>query len=1285
MQSVLAQHGTTRPSEGKRAPSAASGGSSARARLRPLAGAGYAVQQQALSPPADGHPPVQLKPAASLKTASEPSNDAKLAQQLTVGAMVTLPMTATVYRAGDKGKASLTHVSLVVDCRGPVTARVDGIGKSLSGAPGGLVEVELMAPLRPGQPKGGKKVLVEPRFLTPTGAQYGPNDAPTKSPSALKGETLQSYVGKYVTLVQPSDEPTKGYRQYLMAAQQREWFKGASFGRVIGWVPADPKAPSNSINAKERLKVRAVNGTAVGSTKLIPAGSSFYRLASPAEVKAWERTLSAKMVRDVIAVHAQSLAEWELDGLARFLRTKPKAFQQEILAPLPGLVEGSHRLVRQRLAAKVRLQNEVAANPKGNKGVGGEIIKIGTRLMALRKLAFDKGAMTKRTYEAWLALWRVMTRREGDRDQSDLKGGDKQLDHLGNAVQAAVYNDGKILVTVLPGERGLYARGTAFTHSFRRVWSEFIRVVRGKEDGGFPEAVRRYRKMALVFDEWTADTLKVKLKEGGAAAALAATSAKRNNYGEIADKKPTRLPAVFIPSAGYGGPSGENVSLELYYWAEGNKWHLRDVTGSKPWFYTADKSETDKIMPPSILDDARLKGRYPTGRIEFQVPGGKSGAVETNSKHSLATILGTVGMVAGGAALVAATAGMGGIAIASVIVASGTGLVSSVLDLKDKAAQERLTTKDVTLNVAQIASCVAGLGSLGATFRIARGTAGLRTMLAGRTFTAVGLTADGAQLMVLASDLVSQYQAYAKKGGKLNESQQTALGLLAAQTALQGGLLLLSWRGRKAFSGHWELKPGKGGKLVAVRPDVVGQQPSKINYLTSAAELANDRNANRCVGRALTSESDARGILKQLSQGKADALEGIGIKPDEGFDATKLEWGIGKTREGEFVIIRGSETAVGWRTLSTSHGILPVAHSHPLIKAMRLEGASSGKTLEQLTRSPDAISKVFPSGSDLALINYRGLKKHTVFTPFKVDPKTKVVYNGDQAPKTAQPLVFEFTITGQQQINGQRIVTAGLEAKCGGKAVWRGQGYTQLTTSEWTGTSLKLGTPLKSQIPKDPLAEFRAQQGASGATAQAPKPGTAGQQRLATPMFPRWPVAHGERMQMAADWASRRIAQRGVPLKLESSPALGDLPGGKLAQFVPGEWSVRLPNKLFDGDKPTGKLYQQLVRQLQRESDEAIEWFQMARLLAARDKADVTTIVNRLRLSRKAAEAAIKSSGDLAPGSAAWKRAAARLPRVSTKGATPPALGASMRGANRGLKRGQEDQKKKGERTADAR
>jgi hypothetical protein len=221
---------------------------------------------------------------------------------------------------------------------------------------------------------------------------------------------------------------------------------------------------------------------------------------------------------------------------------------------------------------------------------------------------------------------------------------------------------------------------------------------------------------------------------------------------------------------------------------------------------------------------------------------------------------------------------------------------------------------------------------------------------------------------------------------------------------------------------HFEIEVGHGG----------GKQVIKVSAhlaprITSAAELISGK--NQPVGSPLRSAGAADEIMRDLAAGKLDALAKVGVHVAPGTELPAgVEFGIGKTARGEYVVVRGEGAAVDWERLP---GLEP-GHTHPSVKGNDIpidDPAQRPDRFDPETGAPrialaDLINEhkgepviardvVFPSAADIGLMARLGIGEHRVFTPFIVrDGFVMKPPAGDASPR------LEFVIRKAREVGG---------------------------------------------------------------------------------------------------------------------------------------------------------------------------------------------------------------------------------------------------------------------------
>jgi hypothetical protein len=334
--------------------------------------------------------------------------------------------------------------------------------------------------------------------------------------------------------------------------------------------------------------------------------------------------------------------------------------------------------------------------------------------------------------------------------------------------------------------------------------------------GRVRDVMSNYTKLGYGLDRWIARRLReTEGEKSENAKKLESMVSLDEALYSISHHKPTRVDAVFHPDAQYRRYGHVyDVPLLLYYWRDGDTWHLKDVTNPDNTFEdTWDYTEGETEPPQALFDELDYKKHFVQGIIYYQIPGGRGGRVETTERMTWADYLAWASTAVAAVALVAVTAGAGtpvAVAGAWAFAASGVlGATSAALDLIESAKHGNLNAETVVIDVAQIVAGLAGASAI-ASGRITQvalkaaeagrplaGGAALVAQWADRLFVplaAATATADTIQLAVFTEQVAKQLDAIDQ--GLLDPADASrAKIILLGQLALAGGLTVLSLKG----------------------------------------------------------------------------------------------------------------------------------------------------------------------------------------------------------------------------------------------------------------------------------------------------------------------------------------------------------------------------------------------------------------------------------------------------------------------------------------------------------
>ncbi len=179
--------------------------------------------------------------------------------------------------------------------------------------------------------------------------------------------------------------------------------------------------------------------------------------------------------------------------------------------------------------------------------------------------------------------------------------------------------------------------------------------------------------------------------------------------------------------------------------------------------------------------------------------------------------------------------------------------------------------------------------------------------------------------------------------------------------------------------------------------------------------------ANAPLGRPVASEQAARQIVHRLAAGESAALTELGVTPPANYDPRGREWGIGRTRGGDIVIIEGGGSSVDWDAFMAAGGT-SIAHSHPLTpdRLLRTPGRTVAELIPGTDRGDADAVHVMPSVEDFLFVGRHGLETHDVHTPYVHLGGGRV---GNPDPANPQP-TLSFRLNGTRHVghvSGMRV------------------------------------------------------------------------------------------------------------------------------------------------------------------------------------------------------------------------------------------------------------------------
>lgn len=455
-------------------------------------------------------------------------------------------------------------------------------------------------------------------------------------------------------------------------------------------------------------------------------------------------------------------------------------------------------------------------------------------LMRLRQNAADNGVIWKQTFEAWKALSTAMIKLK---PQITKTVDASMQDEAAKAAQAFYksLNDETAAATQRSMSRGgssSYNPYTGVSTLNSRTYGPGAALEGDLRSAKWEEAYADYQQLVAGMDRWIADQLRVKRGSGEAAEAARLRTVKQN-LRDIERYNPKRILAVFHPDEKFKTEAGyiAELPLELYYWRDGNTWHIKDLTNATKTFeYTVDVVTGEAEPPPRLLGKLNDPDHFPGGVIHFEIVGGYAGLVPTTDYLTWKKFLTYLSLGLAAAGLAAVTLGTGTVAVAGAWALGSSaviGALSAGIDLAEHVQQGNLDTKTAVLDLAQIVAGLAGAGSLasGAIVRSAAsapasarwaGAWAETAMFAGRAYLPVTRTAAVADVVtfaVMLPDTVKQLESIQASPGEQADKDRAKL-LLLSQLAALGGLTVLSAKGLIADTAKMPtlvLHPGPDG------------------------------------------------------------------------------------------------------------------------------------------------------------------------------------------------------------------------------------------------------------------------------------------------------------------------------------------------------------------------------------------------------------------------------------------------------------------------------------------
>jgi hypothetical protein len=201
------------------------------------------------------------------------------------------------------------------------------------------------------------------------------------------------------------------------------------------------------------------------------------------------------------------------------------------------------------------------------------------------------------------------------------------------------------------------------------------------------------------------------------------------------------------------------------------------------------------------------------------------------------------------------------------------------------------------------------------------------------------------------------------------------------------------------------------------------------------------------VGEPVSTVEDGRKILQRLAAGDVSALGDIGVKVPEGFDPQTCEWGLGRTADGELIIVKGAADRIDPNQLP---GVELLEHTHPFNDdsskgyANALTGDGSVAAMFEPQNYTDRVH-FFPSPADIQYCAQNGIDGHLVHTPFVVTGEGTI--GNPTTGANQQGVTWEIQnpeYAGRLRIdpNTPVYVSELIARDADGKVIWQGEVFT---------------------------------------------------------------------------------------------------------------------------------------------------------------------------------------------------------------------------------------------------
>lgn len=479
----------------------------------------------------------------------------------------------------------------------------------------------------------------------------------------------------------------------------------------------------------------------------------------------------------------------------------------------------------------------VSSLPRQTATFAGDLDRIETNLQKLRSDAVAASLISQATYDAWLALSKAMIQLRAELSIKVSAATQSTAASAAAAFYKVLAQEVSAANRVQPHQAGITTtneytgmRETSLAGMGTQVAGAGPELEAKIRAGNWAEATTGYNRLVSGLDRWIADRLKANPDRPAEARTAQYLGAAKTALGTIESKNPTRIQAVFHPEQQFidTGRIAE-VPLSLYFWREGDTWHLADLTNPLNTFEdTFAAAATDTAPPPGLFQKLDARIHFPKGTIHYQIPGGEGGSFHTTAATNWTDYLSYIGLGAAVVGLTLATLGTGTVAVAGAWILAASGVISAAATTAEMIEKWRHGNLDATTAVLDLAQIVASLSGAAAL-----SSARIVTMAGGAIKAGVPWAGNWARLAVMAdrvfvpmvgtkiaadvvtgaalTDVTAKQLDAVENGSGTRDAKDRAKLLLLSQAVLSGGMLALSIKGDLG-----SIKPGR--KLILYYP-----------------------------------------------------------------------------------------------------------------------------------------------------------------------------------------------------------------------------------------------------------------------------------------------------------------------------------------------------------------------------------------------------------------------------------------------------------------------------------